>query len=204
MKHENKILLRIFEGLIITIVGGVIVFMITTGSIPGVFVDDNNKESSDDVDISKINQQQSDKDEVVSNDSTLNSSNEESTANVKNMDGLNGFIIDDIYYSLDGHITELKADEPQNNIRVIFEGAEVEGWTVQIMYPDSSFAVVLTNSYNQNIDFTATNGIYELQVYTDDGEIETVYHEQLEITSSDTYTVELVHMEQHVKSSKGN
>lgn len=204
MKHENKILLRIFEGLIITIVGGVIVFMITTGSIPGVFVDDNNKESSDDVDISKINQQQSDKDEVVSNDSTLNSSNEDSTANVKNMDGLNGFIIDDIYYSLDGHITELKADEPQNNIRVIFEGAEVEGWTVQIMYPDSSFAVVLTNSYNQNIDFTATNGIYELQVYTDDGEIETVYHEQLEITSSDTYTVELVHMEQHVKSSKGN
>ena len=204
MKHENKILLRIFEGLIITIVGGVIVFMITTGSIPGVFVDDNDKESSDDIDISEKNQQQSDKHEVVSNDSTSNSSNEDSTANVKNMDDLNGFIINDFYYSLDGHITEFQADEPQNNIRVIFEGAEVEGWIVQIMRPDSSFAVLLTNSYDQNIEFTATNGIYELQVYTDDGEIETVYHEQIEIASSDTYTVELVHMEQYFINSNGN
>lgn len=147
-KEKNSALKRILEGTLITVVGGVIVFTITTGQIP----------------------------QIIYN-------------LVKNIDERNGFVVNDWYYSCDGQTQVYQPNEPQYSVRVVFVGPDVCGWNVHLMIPESSFGIELSNNYEESVDFTVTQGLYELQVFSNDGQMQTVYHATLEITKSDTYEV---------------
>lgn len=217
---DNDWIKRIFEGLLITIIGGVIVFVITTGNIPGILIkeDSGSYVETDDIDNNTVHNSpgldSSDKSSFTEDTNIPNGNYQIDTGNgeqtgpsdnhntssvtVKNMEALGGFVINDFYYPLDGFKEAVeRPDEPQNEVKIIFVGEEVTGWAVQILAPGANFAVVLSDSYTDYVKFTATNGTYELQVYSDDGQVETVYHTQIEINSSNTYEIYLMNPEQH-------
>lgn len=183
-KEKNGALKRILEGTLIGVISGTIVFTITTGQIPQMI--DKTAESKD----------VSNRDTLDTNVSNENTSGEDIPSKdiskdtpVKNIDELNGFVVNEWYYSCDGQNIVYQPNEPQYSVRVVFVGPDVCGWTVTLMLPAGSFSHVLSNNYEEFVDFTVTQGLYELQVFSDDGQMETVYHATLEITKSDTYEV---------------
>lgn len=158
---QSKRISRILEGIFITVVGGLILFFITTN-------------------ISRC------------------SSEPGNGSEVKGIEALNGFVINDWYYSTDGLTKTYCPNEPQNDIRVTFPKNEILGWEVTLLLPEGGFGIILTDNYQDGIDFRASNGTFEFQAFMQEDQVQHVFSGTTTLDHSGTYEIELETYKQHI------
>ena len=108
----------------------------------------------------------------------------------------NGFVFNDFFYS-ENIEAYYNPDSGQRSIQVEIIGADVEGWTVTIMIPQSGLSAIVTNNYQGSVSFSISPGTYELQVFSNDGITETVYKSYVDLYEDGFYQVELGMPEMH-------
>ena len=109
---------------------------------------------------------------------------------VKNMDELNGFVWNDIFFPFDRNgLTSYQPNEPQHEVEIIFSGPDVQGWAVSILFPGANHSWEMVPSYENSLKFSITTGEFEFQVYCENSS--TVYYTRLLIDKSGVYTPQL-------------
>lgn len=211
-KKDSRVT-RILDGILVTVVGGVILTCVTGKYFPqktdltDLPPTEENEPATPTIGGYDLDNSSDDLNGAIEsgadNDSNSNAASngfvDLPTPIVRDIEELNGFVVNDFYYERGSFEDKVyMPNEPQNNIEVFFEGDDVTGWCVTIMPPNEGRSVTLTDSYNGGVTFTITSGTFDLQVSFNDGQIDTVYHKLIDITASGTYNIPLENPEQIV------